>query len=85
MSPYPVSAQTKSYIILRRLYTLRNQLMHGGATWNGQVNRAQITDGVAILECLVPIVIDLMLDHPLKFLGAPSYPLIGDFEVDFKQ
>lgn len=72
-------------IILRRLYTLRNQLMHGGATWNGQVNRAQITDAVAILECLVPIVIDLMLDHPLKFLGAPSYPLIGEFDVDSKK
>jgi len=40
---------------------------------------------VAILECLVPIVIDLMLDHPLKFLGAPSYPLIGEFDVDFKK
>lgn len=72
-------------IILRRLYTLRNQLMHGGATWNGQVNRQQISDGVAIMESLVPIMIDLMLDNPIKFHGAPSYPLIGDFDIDFKK
>lgn len=72
-------------IILRRLYTLRNQLMHGGATWHGQVNRQQLHDAVAILECLVPIVINLMLDNPLKFLGAPSYPLIGDFDLAYKK
>jgi hypothetical protein len=28
------------YEVFVRLYTLRNQLMHGGATWNGSVNRA---------------------------------------------
>ncbi len=29
------------YEVFVRLYTLRNQLMHGGATWNGAVNRAR--------------------------------------------
>ena len=33
-------------IVFDRLYTLRNQLIHGGATWNGSVNREQIRDGV---------------------------------------
>jgi hypothetical protein len=32
-------------VMFDRLYTLRNQLLHGGATWNGAVNRAQITQG----------------------------------------
>ena len=32
-----------------RLYVLRNQLVHGGATWNSSVNRAQVRDGAAIL------------------------------------
>jgi hypothetical protein len=70
-------------IILRRMYTLRNQLMHGGATWQGSVNRAQLTDSVAIMALLVPIVINLMLDNPLKFMGEPSYPLIGEYQPDY--
>jgi hypothetical protein len=32
-------------ILFDRLYTLRNQLMHGGASWGSQVNRSQVTDG----------------------------------------
>ena len=72
-------------IILRRLYTLRNQLVHGGATWNGSVNRPQLNDAVAIMENLVPIVINLMLDHAVKFMGKPSYPLIGEYDPNFEQ
>jgi hypothetical protein len=30
-------------IMFDRLYTLRNQLLHGGATRNGAVNRCRIT------------------------------------------
>lgn len=33
------------YEVFVRLYTLRNQLMHGGSTWNSSVNRAQVRDG----------------------------------------
>lgn len=32
-----------------RLYVLRNQLVHGGATSNSRVNRAQMRDAAAIL------------------------------------
>lgn len=66
-------------VILRRLYTLRNQLVHGGSTWNSVVNRPQLKDAVAIMENIVPIVINLMLDNAIKFMGKPSYPLIGPF------
>jgi hypothetical protein len=41
-------------IVLSRIYTLRNQLIHGGATWNGQVNRAQIRDCTRFMARLVP-------------------------------
>ena len=35
-------------VVFNRLYTLRNQIMHGGTTHNSQVNCAQIKDGGAI-------------------------------------
>lgn len=31
-------------VLFNRLYTLRNQLIHGGATWSGSVNREQMRD-----------------------------------------
>ena len=64
-------------IVLARLYTLRNQLMHGGATWQGSVNRDQIRDGTAILNDLVPLVIHLLMDNPDEDWGDPCYPVIG--------
>ena len=65
-------------IVLARLYTLRNQLMHGGATWQGSVNRDQIRDGTAILNDLVPLVIHLLMDNADEDWGDPCYPVIGD-------
>lgn len=46
-----------------RLYVLRDQLIHGGATWNSQVNRGQLRDWVAILTVLVPLVVGAMLEY----------------------
>ena len=64
-------------IVFDRLYVLRNQLIHGGATWNSKVNRSQIHDAVKILNCLIPIIIDLMLDHPDLEFGETLYPVVG--------
>ena len=64
-------------ILLARLYTLRNQLMHGGATWQGSVNRDQIRDGTAILNDFVPLVIHLLMENPDEDWGDPCYPVIG--------
>jgi len=61
-------------ITLARLYTLRNQLVHGGATWNSSVNRAQVRDCGHLLGQLVPTFILIMLDHPDRFPGTPCYP-----------
>jgi hypothetical protein len=51
-------------ILFDRLYVLRNQLVHGGATWNSDVNRDQVRDGASLLGCLLPIFVDLMMDNP---------------------
>lgn len=63
-------------VLFNRLYTLRNQLMHGGATWNGAVNRQQLRDCVTLLGQLVPLVIDLMMDSPDTLWGDPCYPVV---------
>lgn len=49
------------YEVFVRLYTLRNQLMHGGATWNSSVNRAQVRDGRALLARVLPVMLGVMM------------------------
>lgn len=61
-----------------RLYVLRNQLVHGGATWGSSANRVQVRDGTAILARMLPVMIELMLDHPEADWGRPHYPLVAD-------
>ena len=63
-------------ILFGRLYVLRNQLMHGGATWHGRVNRQQVSDGARIMAFLVPHFVDLMMDHPHEGWGEPPYPVV---------
>jgi len=62
--------------VFDRLYVLRNQLVHGGATWNSGVNRAQVRDGAAILGFLMPTFVDLMMDNPGEDWGKPFYPVV---------
>ena len=64
-------------MLFDRLYVLRNQLVHGGATWNSSVNRDQVKDGTRILAFLVPIFVDLMMDNPKKNWGIPYYPVVN--------
>lgn len=64
-------------IVLARLYTLRNQLVHGGATWQGSVNREQIRDGAAILGELTPRVIRLLIENTEEDWGDPRYPVVN--------
>ena len=63
-------------IVFERLYVLRNQLVHGGATWNSGINRSQVSDGASILGLIVPIVIHLMMERPNQLWGDPCYPVI---------
>ena len=63
-------------IVLVRLYVLRNQLVHGGATWDSQVNRAQLRDGCAILGTLVPAILQILLDASGFDDDPIAYPVI---------
>ena len=63
-------------VALARIYTLRNQLIHGGATWNSSVNREQIRDCTNLMAKLVPLVIEIMLDNPSTSWGPACYPRV---------
>jgi len=63
-------------VLFDRLYVLRNQLVHGGATWSGGVNRDQVRDGAAVLASLLPVFIDIMMDNPNRDWGRPFYPVV---------
>jgi len=63
-------------IIFNRLYTLRNQLLHGGATWNSTTNRDQMRDATNILKILVPTMIEIMMNNSQVFWGEASYPVV---------
>ena len=63
--------------VLENIYMLRNQIFHGGATWNGGVNREQLRDATKILEVLVPQVITTMMDHPNTLWGDAIFPVVG--------
>jgi len=62
--------------IFDRLYTLRNQIVHGGSTWNSEVNRSQMKDGANILGFLVPTVIHLMMENYNQLWGDACYPVV---------
>ena len=70
------SARVLSFVF-DRLYVLRNQLVHGGSTWNSGVNRAQVRDGAEILGFLMPVFIDIMMDNPAENWGKPFYPVVN--------
>lgn len=64
-------------VVLDRLYTLRNQLVHGGATYKSDINRSQVQDGKNILSMLVPLIIDIMIENENADWGDIYYPVIN--------
>ena len=74
------STRTKDVLceLFFRLNTLRNQLVHGGATWNSSVNRNQVEPGARIMASLVPHFIEVMIEHPGVGWGAPRYPVVRE-------
>ncbi len=63
-------------LVLDRLYTVRNQLIHGGATYKSKLNRSQVKDASQILESLMPIIIDNMITNINEDWGVINYPVI---------
>lgn len=63
-------------IVLSRVYTMRNQLVHGGATWNSKVNREQMRDCANFMGYLVPAIIQIMMDNGTANWEQPCYPVV---------
>lgn len=63
-------------MVFDRLYVLRNQLVHGGATWNGNVNREQVELGARLMLGLVPEFVNTMIRNPDADWGIPFYPVV---------
>ena len=69
-------------VVLDRLYTLRNQIVHGGATWPAGFGRTQIRDGSRIMAFLVPAILDIMQtdierNPDSEVWGRVAYPRIN--------
>lgn len=63
-------------ILFDRLYTLRNQILHGGATWNSKVNRSQVQDGQSIISFLIPNFLQIMMDNQNENWGKLVFPVV---------
>lgn len=63
-------------IIFERLYTLRNQLIHGGATYGSHLNREQLQNATQILADILPIMIEIMIHNPQVDFGEIAYPVV---------
>jgi hypothetical protein len=63
-------------IVLERLYTLRNSIIHGGSTFNSKLNRSQLKDACNIMQLLLPIVIDIMIENSEHDWGEIAYPVV---------
>lgn len=64
-------------IVLDRLFVLRNQLIYGGATYKGRVNREQVQDGAGLLGTLMPIMIEIMMNANDQDWGDIAYPVVS--------
>ena len=66
-------------VVFDRLYTLRNQMVHGGATYGSGANRSQLKDGCAFLSACLLQMVWIMLQHPQETLwGKPFYPFVKE-------
>jgi hypothetical protein len=63
-------------ILFDRIYALRNQIIHGGATWNSRVNREQLRNATLLMDKLVPVLIYLILIDPTRDFGEIIYPVV---------
>ena len=45
-----------------RLFVLRGQLVHGGATGGGKLNRRSLQNCLALLRALLPVLLSIVID-----------------------
>ena len=60
-------------LVFQRLKTLRNQLVHGGATWGGDRNRDSVGHGAHLMAALVPVFVEITRRNPGGDWGRPYY------------
>ena len=70
-------------VVLSRLYTLRNQIFHGGATYATGWGQDQVRDGSSIMASIVPAIIavmraDIERNPDSDVWGKVAYPRVGD-------
>mgnify|MGYP001204438368 CR=1 FL=1 len=65
-------------ITLERLGVLKAQVIGGGATFNSRVNREQVETGAGLLMTLLPVVLNIMLEHPHDDWGELAFPVVTD-------
>ena len=75
------TAQTRKMLLLafKRLYTLRNQILHGSASWCDDYNRSSLESGDTILSLFIPEALRIMLkamqdDPDTPDWGQNAYP-----------
>lgn len=56
-----------------RMYVLRNQMLHGSATYKSDLNREQIITSRRILEMMLPLFMEIILKNPHMNWGEISY------------
>ena len=69
--------------LFMRLYTLRNQLIHGGATFATGWGQDQVRDGSRIMESLVPSILEIMRADierkpDSRVWGLVDFPRVND-------
>ena len=62
---------TVLFVLFDRLYTLRNQMVHGGATYNSSANREQLKDACKILGSILPVMLSIIQKNADKDWGKP--------------
>lgn len=62
-------------VLFDHLYVVRNQIVHGNATWNGGRNIDQLRVGVNIMAFVIPQLITSIMNNPKMKLGRPYYSL----------
>ena len=64
--------------IFWRLYQLRNQVFHGGVTFQEGWGRTQLEQGRQIMEDIVPAILDVMGENTGSDWGKVAYPRVGE-------
>ena len=65
-------------VVFYGLYVVRNQIVHGNATWNGGRNYDQLRDAANIMALIVPELITSVMNNQEMKLGRPYYTLPRD-------